>query len=424
LRRDHSATDRELEAAARACLVRYGVTRLFLSRLFENLLRPILYFTAEGDRKTAKEPRSILVVEYWNLGDFVMLTPFLKNLRLHFPKAHIALLAGPRTVPMAEGQGFVDEVIAVTVPWAQHMSRWRKYFSRHWVNLFRCIRLVRSRRFDLGFTARADVRDSFILWAGGAKRRVGYGFAHGGRLLTDIVPPDLSRSHYSERWLHLLEYLEKPILDRRPQLRLGPEERDFAKSFLKETGIENGDMVIGLHSGARNAVRQWGNERFLEVARRLRRVFPVKILWFQDPDTVQTPNVEGLIPLRLPLKEFLAVLAECRVLVCNDTGPMHMASGLGVPVVAVFGPTQPEWFAPIGEDHKIVIRREMWCRPCFDYCIFDQPYCLRLVSVDSVYEAAEEALRVILGEAGLSKKVSGGRTEPLKMISGAECTVD
>jgi ADP-heptose:LPS heptosyltransferase len=134
---------------------------------------------------------------------------------------------------MAEGQGFVDEVIAVTVPWAQHMSRWRKYFSRHWVNLFRCIRLVRSRRFDLGFTARADVRDSFILWAGGAKRRVGYGFAHGGRLLTDIVPPDLSRSHYSERWLHLLEYLEKPILDRRPQVRLGLRSEISQKVFSR-----------------------------------------------------------------------------------------------------------------------------------------------------------------------------------------------
>ena len=127
---------------------------------------------------------SILVVEYWNLGDFVMITPFLKNLRLHFPRAHIVLLASPRTIPLAEGQAFIDEVIPVTVPWVPHMSRWKKYFSRDWIGLFQCVRMLRKRRFDLGFTARADVRENFIMWAGGIKRRVGYGFAYGGRLLT------------------------------------------------------------------------------------------------------------------------------------------------------------------------------------------------------------------------------------------------
>jgi ADP-heptose:LPS heptosyltransferase len=419
-----SRANRDAEAAARACLVRYGAVRLFLSRLFENLLRPILHFAGKDARETLEEPQSILVVEYWNLGDFVMLTPFLKNLRLHYPKAHIALLASPRIVPMAQEQELVDEIIPVTVPWAQHMSRRRKYVSRHWVSLFRCIRLLRARRFDLGFTARADVRENFLLWAGGVARRVGYGFAHGGALLTEVVPPDLSRPHYVDRWLHLLEHLKKPILDRRPQLRLGPEQRAFAKSFLKKIGIEHGETVIGFHSGARNKVRQWGEEKFLEVARRLKDLFPVKILWFRDQGESEVPTDSGIIPVGLPLEKFLAVLSECRMLVCNDTGPMHMASGLGVPVVAIFGPTQPEWFGPVGESHRIVIRREMWCRPCFDYCIFDQPYCLRVVTADSVYEAAEEALRTLLNGAELSKRTNGGSPERLKMISGAERAAD
>ena len=353
---------------------------------------------------TAGEPLSILVVEYWNLGDFVMITPFLKNLRLHFPRARIVLLASPRIIPLADGQEFIDEVISVTVPWVPYMSRSKKYISRHWIGLFQCVRMLRKRRFDLGFAARADVRENFIMWAGSVKRRIGYGFAHGGRLLTDIVAPNLSQSHYSERWLHLLEHLNKPILDRRPELRLSTDQRDLAKRRLEKMGIENGEVLVGIHAGARNVVRQWGNERFLEVAKRLRAKFPVKIIWFQDAGEAQAPNLEGLIPLRLPLQEFLAILAECRLLICNDTGPMHMASGLSVPVVAVFGPTQPEWFGPIGGDHKIVIRRDLWCRPCFDYCVFDQPYCLRLVSVDSVYEAAEEALRVLFRAAVLSNK--------------------
>jgi ADP-heptose:LPS heptosyltransferase len=424
LRPKHSGTNPETDGAARACLVRYGKTRLLLSRLFENLLIPILHFVTREDPRPASEPRSIVVVEYWNLGDFVMLTPFLKNLRLHFPNASITLFASPRIVPMVEGQGLVDEVIPVTVPWAQHMSRWKKYVSRYWVHLYRGMRLLRAKRFDLGFTARADIRESFLLWAGGVQRRVGYGFAHGGALLTEVVTPDLSRPHYVDRWLHLLEHLGKPVLDRRPELRLGSEQRAFAKGFLKDIGIEEGDLVIGFHSGARNEVRQWGKEKFLDVARRLQIVFPVKILWFLDPGATERPEEKDLFPVSLPLKEFLAVLSECRILVCNDTGPMHMASGLGVPVVAVFGPTQPEWFGPLGDDHRIVIRREVWCRPCFDYCIFDQPHCLRAVTVDSVYDAADHALRAVLTRSELSKRAAGGKLGPLAMISRVEGAAD
>ncbi len=407
------------DLAARASLVRYGPVRLFLSWLFENLLRPLLYITDRKHHELPKEPLNILVVEYWNLGDFIMITPFLKNLRLHFPHARIVLLASPRTVPMAKGQEFIDEIIPVTVPWASHMSRWKKYLSKNWIDLFQCLRLLRAREFDLGFVARADIRESFILWAGGIKRRLGYGFAHGGSLLTDVVPPDLLRPHYSERWLHLLEYLNKPIFDRQPELKLSAAQREGAKKRLQELGVEQGEVLVGFHSGARNKVRQWGDDRFLEVARRLSRSFPIRILWFQDAGAEEAPSLEGLIPLQLPLQDFLAMLAECRVLICNDTGPMHMASAMSVPVVAVFGPTQPEWFAPVGKDHQIVIRRELWCRPCFDYCIFDQPYCLRLVSVDSVYHAAMGTLNLVFGTA-LNKNVREKAPELLKIISGQQ----
>lgn len=385
----------QADAAARAGLVRYGRVRLALSWLFEAMLQPFLPL-ARTDNRQDGEPRNILVIEYWNLGDFVMLTPFLKNLRLHFPQAHIALLGSPRTISMAQGQGLVDEVIPVRVPWAQHMGRRKKYISRHWLDLFRGLREVRARRFDLGFTARADIRDSFLLWAGRVRRRVGYGFAHGRSLLTDVVAPDVLRPHYSDRWLRLLEHLGKPIVDRLPELKVGPEGRAFAKKFLREKGLDDTDVLIGFHTGARNKVRQWGREKFIEVARKLTESLPVKVLWFQDPDETTAPNGNGFVPVKLPLKNFLAVLAECKTLICNDTGPMHMASGLGVPVVAVFGPTQPEWFAPLGEHHKIVIRREMWCRPCFDYCVFDQPYCLHAISAESVFETAMETINRLM----------------------------
>jgi lipopolysaccharide heptosyltransferase II len=410
---------RDAEAAARACMVRYGKTQLRLSWLFEVLLRPFLFLRSEKPLRLDEEPERILVLEYWNLGDLVMLTPFLKNLRLHYPKAHIAIIASPRAVSMLEGQGLVDEIVPVKMPWAQHMARRKKYFSRYWGEYIRCIARLRARRFDLGFTVRADIRDNFLLWVGKVRHRVGYGYGYGGSLLTEVVPPDLSQPHYADRWLHLLEHLGKPVLDRQPELRVGPEQRAFGRRFLGEMGLDNGDVLVGFHPGARNEVRQWGNEKFLEVARRLTELFPVKILWFQDPGAPEKPSGRGFIPVTLPLKEFMAVLSECKLLVCNDTGPMHMASGLGVPVVAVFGPGMREWWGPRSAGSQVVAHESIWCRPCFDYCIFDQPYCLRAVTVDSVYEAAAGALN------GLVHRVCQDKDEPasserLGMRSGPE----
>jgi heptosyltransferase II len=380
------------DATARACLTRFGWKRLALSRMIEGMLRPIVHLGDPQRSKVEKEPHSILVVEYWYLGDLAMLTPFLKNLRLHYPKAHIVMLTSPRVAPLLEGQQLVDEVIPVNVPWTQHMSRWKKYFSRHWVDFFRCLRELRARRFDLGFTGRADIRENFLLWVVHVKRRVGYGFGHGGSLLTDIATPDFERPHYSDRWLRLLEHIGKPVFDRQPELKVMPEEKQGAWKLLRGLRINEDDVLVGVHAGARNPVRQWGEQNFLEVAKRLTASFPVKVLWFHEPESPEPANCSGLIPVALPLREFLAVASECRLFVCNDTGPMHLTAALGVPVVAVFGPGMAAWWGPRSAGSRVVAHEGVWCRPCFDYCIFDQPYCLRVVSVDAVFE---EAARVV-----------------------------
>lgn len=408
--------NRDNEGAARACLVRYGATRLFLSRLFENLLRPILYLAGKGNLGTTEDPRSILVVEYWYLGDLVMVTPFLKNLRLHYPKAHIAILASPRVAPLLEGQGLVDEVIQVSVPWAQHLSRWKKYASLHWWDFFRSIGRLRGMRFDLGFAVRADIRENFLLWIAGVRRRVGYGFAYGESLLTDSVTPDMSRPHYCDRWLHLLEYLGKPVFDRRPELKVGQEERRAARQFLADAGIRDTDIVLGVHPGARNRVRQWGEGNFLHVAERLMQSFPVKVLWFRDANSADISNLPGFVPVDLPLRKFLAVLSECRLLVCNDTGPMHLATALDVPVVAVFGPGMPAWWGPRSSGSTVVLHDGVWCRPCFDYCLFDQPHCLRIISAESVFAEVAEALNALL----LNREQDAGSKEVTVQVGEAK----
>lgn len=386
------------DATARACMAVSGWKRLALSRLFEAVLYPLVDLIGRQPGGPEEEPRSILVVEYWHLGDFVMLTPFLKQLRRHYPRTRITLLANPKVIPLLEGRNWVDEVIPVLVPWAQHDSRRRKYISRHWVGFFRCIAGLRTRTFDWGFSARADVRDNFILWAGGVRRRVGYGFGYGASLLTDVVMPDTSRPHFSDRWLHLLEYLGKPTLDRQPELNLTVEERFAAQQYISDLGIKDTEIVIAVHAGARNPIRQWGELNFFEVVKKLASRYPVKVLWFCEPGTTRigSGSEPWLVPVILPLRQFLAVLERCRLLLCNDTGPMHFATAVGVPVVAVFGATMPAWWGPRRDGSQVVIHEGVWCRPCGDRCLFDEPYCLRAVSIERVLNAAEAGLAKII----------------------------
>jgi heptosyltransferase II len=389
------------DGAALGILVKISPRKRKLIRAAEAFLRPLvrlvnrLRVSAGG---ISGEVQRILVVEYWNIGDIVMELPFLENLRIHYPAAHIAILTSPKCIPLLSDQRLVDEVIVVRVPWAQHYSRWKKYnpISSLWIEFLLVLRSLWARKFDLAFTARADIRENFILWLIGVRQRVGYAFGGGGFLLTDAATPDLARPHFSNLWLRLLEHLGKPILTRQPRLVLKKQECEWADEHLAQLGVSANEVLVAIHPGARSAIRQWGEENFAEVAKKVLAKFTVRILWFQDPGKPPSaPNGSELIAVSLPLRQFMAILNRCDLLICNDSGPMHVATALDVPVVGIFGPGEPAWWAPLGEGHRIVVRPEFWCRPCFDYCIFDQPYCLRLVSVESVCQAAEASLRAI-----------------------------
>src|SRR5437879_5862090 len=236
------------EAAARArilgmtpckwCLVRAleAVARLFLLRVPPSL----------NSKGSQAKPNTILVIEYWNLGDLAILVPFLTNLRRSFPTARISLLVNSALASFLKGQGLVDEFIPVRVPWARHFNRLRKYnpFSLDWISLTRAVLALRERRFDWAFSGRMDIRDNLILWLSGARRRIGYGVGGGGFLLTDRVLPDLSRPHRADLWLHLLEAVDQQPDRGLGNLRLTDSELARAQSFLVSRGVPSGRLLI------------------------------------------------------------------------------------------------------------------------------------------------------------------------------------
>ena len=133
-------------------------------------------------------------------------------------------------------------------------------------------------------------------------------------------------------------------------------ERLEADRWLAANGVGEADTIIGIHPGASLPEKRWPVEKFAEVARDLARRPATRVIAFSDPEGygATLASCDGVISRTTTLRELVALIARCDVLVCNDSGPMHLAGGLGTPTVAVFASGVARWFAPVGNGHEIV----------------------------------------------------------------------
>jgi heptosyltransferase-2 len=300
------------------------------------------------------EVRRILVIELWNIGDVVLLLPFLTQLRKLFPNASVTLLARPHAREILQGTRLVDEFIDDEDPAENWLSL--NPLLGGWKDLWRLRRRLRARQFDLAFQCRLHVREHVILAMSGARRRIGYAFGEGDRMLTDALEVGDPHRHKADDWLRLLSVVggaaSAPV---QPLVVSEIEERN-AREWLAGNGISGDDAVIGIHPGASLPEKRWPLEKFAEGARCLASRPDTQVIVFSDPQRYgeSLASIPGVSVARTTLRELVALIAQCDVLVCNDSGPMHIAGGLGIPTVAVFGSGVARWFAPVGGGHEQV----------------------------------------------------------------------
>jgi heptosyltransferase-2 len=186
---------------------------------------------------------------------------------------------------------------------------------------------------------------------------------------------------------------------------LNQESGTFVKDFLLGKKIEREDWVVGIHPGARWETKRWEEEKFDKVCEILNQRPEVKIILFgdqKDHDLLEriSPSTEDqriFKALNLPLNKFMSLIARCDCFVTNDSGPMHIASALGVPVVAIFGPTHPKLgFSPKGSEN-VVLTANVKCSPCSLHgekrCHKKSRYCMDLIEPEMVTAAVERILK-------------------------------
>ena len=351
-------------------------------------------------------PRSFLIVEPWGIGDVALSTSLMRALRTYFPGSRITLLAKAYAKELLANSGLADEIIVFDFPWTAFTGKLnpRKYVPRQFQAL---IRRLRERDFDVSFDARRDIRSNIITYFAGARRRIGYDFGGGAHLLTDVVPSGDQSDHKVADWLALLGPLG--ITDRErfmPRLTVTEGERANARHRLKMFGVSVDKMLIGVHPGAKQPVRRWSTERFAAVIDELQADRDLQVVVFEDRKdplprgtaTIGTFSSEYNVPrIHSSLRGFMGLVTQCDLLLCADSGPMHIANALGVPVTALFGPQRREWYGPRGELDRVVQVDDIACRPCFDACIFATPHCMDAITPSAVLSAVREQVTDLRG---------------------------
>jgi heptosyltransferase-2 len=390
------------------------------------------------------QPRRILVRGVNWLGDAVMTTPALLRLREHFPGALIALLTPEKLRGLWLHHPAVDEVITFT----PEESPWRvakKIRIVMWPESKKETVAETARRaasamsplqrggFDLAVIFPNSPRSALESWLARIPKRVGYARAWRNFFLTNIVPSRPNAGHMRKRsvseikqltsvlggpanlrftfhesahqiydYLHLVGVLGANPEPLPTQLVVTPAEINAAaKKFNLTSQFTNDRPIFGLNPGAEyGAAKRWPAQRFIAAAREIQK--RTKCFWVvlggkadamlaSEIQSAISGNQSQCVTLagQTSLRELCAVIKQCRVLLTNDTGPMHIAAALGTPVVVPFGSTASELTGPIlspGARHQL-IKSDAPCSPCFlRECPIDFR-CMNGISVERVVEA-------------------------------------
>jgi heptosyltransferase-2 len=342
------------------------------------------------------QPEKIIIrMPNW-IGDLVMATPVLSDLRKAYPKAHItAMCRTPISDLLREDQD-IDELFCFN-----KTNRFSRRSDKHDI-----IEKLKHGKYDLGVLLTHSFSSAWWFWLGKVKRRLGYKGNGRGILLTDKIalPKNVHEQHLVETYKMLLNPLGIPTSTSKPRLFLTEKELHDARTLLKQLGITPEHALIGINPGAAyGSAKCWLPERFKEVTKRLLKLERVKIIYFGDQSSMPlvkeicqdlpSPviNLAGLTSLR----ELACLIKLCKVLLTNDSGPMHIAAAVQTPLVALFGSTNETATGPY--QVGTVINKHVSCSPCYHReCPIDFR-CMKRIESDEVYQEILRALKELPG---------------------------
>ncbi|HEX4263698.1 MAG TPA: glycosyltransferase family 9 protein [Verrucomicrobiae bacterium] len=333
-----------------------------------------------------KSPRKILAIQFKSLGDAIVVVPSLEAIRKHFPDCELHMLVPESSAPLFRHHPGLAKV------WALPRVRGRARIKETWPIL----RAVRAERFDRSVDFCGNDRGAIMSLMSGARMRLGViqggGFFGRRFCYTQTIPAASQDLHEALRLADILSVWDIPTPALKLSLFTDPSLQAFARRLLPERSVI-------CHTGAAQSKKEWPITHWvtfhrLASAAGYNPVFSRGIGKREEAAMEQlktlAPEAKILSPLKLA--EFIAVLKEAHAVVSNDTGPMHFAAALGVPMVALFGPTSVTKWAPLSEQVRILQAENCTCQRTVHDC--ESPvHCMTRIAPEAVFQNLVDVLR-------------------------------
>ena len=359
--------------------------------------------------------KNILIINPFGIGDVLFSTPLVSAIRKACSESYIAYICNLKVKDILTTNPDINEVFVFERD--EYRNLWKESKIRAIKKFFRFWGEIKKKKFDIVFDLSLGKEYAFLCWWVGIKERKGFNYKKRGRFLTHKIEFDgFNDKPVAEYYLGLFK--EGPINNRPLQINVGAayyaaqntilitteQDKTYIDNFLTQSGVKNSDILIGIAPGGGMSFgqknqdrRRWPPKKFAELADKIIEKFNAKIVLIWGPgeeklvqEIASLMKQKPLIAPATKIREMAELCKRCKLVICSEGGPLHIANSQGVKTVSIFGPADEKVYGPypLGENN-IVVTSGADCRPCykkFKLPDCEHKKCLEDISVDEVFK--------------------------------------
>ncbi|MGA9294802.1 MAG: glycosyltransferase family 9 protein [Ignavibacteriaceae bacterium] len=321
----------------------------------------------------------ILCIKPRGIGDIVLSTIVLDNLKARFPSAKIDYLTEHFAKSAVENNPLVNKVITID----------KKEFP------LKAALKIRKEKYDMILDLWSNPRSAQITFLSGVKYRVGFAYRGRKYAYNILATSDKGEHHSAEHNLELLKVINVPVISKKIHYHVNENENNAAKDFIAEN-INPAKTIIGIIPSGGWPSKRCDASKWVEIGRAVTEKYEAGILIIWGPgdendSSYIKENLPGsVLAPKTTVSEMSGYIKNCSIILANDSGPMHIAAALNIPTLGIFGPTNPKAHGPYSENSDYVIKEDLFCIICN---LLECPYhheCMLQLPVDAVLNKIEK----------------------------------
>lgn len=343
-----------------------------------------------------KSPESILVVRLGAMGDVVHVIPAVKNLRMAFPLAHITWLIEDKLRDLVEGIPDINELIIFPRRQWQTSLKYPQKYGKMISEMYLFFKRLRSKRYDIVLDFHGNFKSGLLTYLSGARTRIGFSRGYCKEfnfIFSNLrVTPRQKKMHRVDKYLNLLCSLGIKAQYQRPTFSIPDIDRLRIDTFIHQNNLQEKPIAI-IHPGTSlfGKFKRWQPQNYAVLADRLIHELNYSVIFTWGSSEYEiAEEIVSLMHHRAVIacktasaKQLIALLHYASIFIGSDTGPTHIASCIGIPTVAIFGPKDPAIYAPYGKN-SVIVRKEMSCSPC-EKRTCDHVTCINSITPEDVF---------------------------------------